>query len=157
MRYRLVFSRYAGFRTGLWGLLLYALLALVSQNKAWPDVVAETLAPPSFSHDSGFYDQPFDLVLTHPYPGVQIFYTLDGSIPDPDKLDGIHIRDRTGELVLLTNVSITFDHKPDYFLGVIETVFSRLPSPAVIFRICPCSWKPCLQRGIASATGKQRD
>ncbi|HLR77697.1 MAG TPA: chitobiase/beta-hexosaminidase C-terminal domain-containing protein, partial [Burkholderiaceae bacterium] len=88
MRNHSVFSQYAGFRTVLWGLLLYTVLALVSQNKAWPDVVAEALAPPSFSHDSGFYDQPFDLVLTHPDPGVQIFYTLDGSIPDPDNLDG---------------------------------------------------------------------
>lgn len=88
MRNRSVFTRYTGFRSVLWGLLLYAVLALVGQNKAWPDVVAETLAPPLFSHDSGFYDQPFDLVLTYPDPGVQIFYTLDGSIPDPDNLDG---------------------------------------------------------------------
>ena len=40
------------------------------------------LAPPSFSQDPGFYAEPFELSLTVDEPGVQVFYTLDGSTPD---------------------------------------------------------------------------
>lgn len=45
------------------------------------------LEPPVFSHEAGFYDQPFDLVLSVPDapPGVQIYYTTDGSTPGPDQ------------------------------------------------------------------------
>jgi hypothetical protein len=35
----------------------------------------------SFSHPSGFYDSPFDLVLTSPLADADIIYTLDGSNP----------------------------------------------------------------------------
>jgi len=35
----------------------------------------------SFSHPSGFYDNPFDLLLTAPLPDMGIVYTLDGSNP----------------------------------------------------------------------------
>lgn len=46
------------------------------------------LQPPSFSHDSGFYPNEFDLTIAHPEPGIKIYYTLDGSDPDPDNLNG---------------------------------------------------------------------
>src|SRR5699024_12279331 len=46
------------------------------------------LDAPRFSHHSGFYTQPFELTLAHPDDGVNIYYTLDGSEPDPNTLDG---------------------------------------------------------------------
>jgi len=46
------------------------------------------LDAPRFSHHSGFYTQPFELTLAHPDDGVNIYYTLDGSEPDPNNLDG---------------------------------------------------------------------
>ncbi|UCH14928.1 MAG: CotH kinase family protein [Bacteroidales bacterium] len=35
----------------------------------------------SFSHDAGFYDNPFDLGISSPDPEADIIYTLDGSNP----------------------------------------------------------------------------
>ncbi len=35
----------------------------------------------SFSHDAGFYNNPFNLNITSPDPGANIIYTLDGSNP----------------------------------------------------------------------------
>jgi|LSQX01.1.fsa_nt_gb hypothetical protein len=42
----------------------------------------EVLDPPIFSHMGGFYNEPFELNITHNDPDVTIVYTLDGSIPD---------------------------------------------------------------------------
>ena len=56
-----------------------------------------TVAPPEFSHASGFYSRSFYLELTHEHPQAIIYYTLDGSTPDTtSKLytDPIHIFDR---------------------------------------------------------------
>ncbi len=39
------------------------------------------LPTPTFSHASGIYNSAFNLNLTHPISGVQIYYTLDGSHP----------------------------------------------------------------------------
>jgi hypothetical protein len=35
----------------------------------------------NFSHDRGFYDEPFDLEITSDTPGAEIHYTTDGSRP----------------------------------------------------------------------------
>jgi hypothetical protein len=48
----------------------------------------EILEPPVFSHSAGFYGSPFDLSLTASDPEIQMVYTLDGSEPDPENLDG---------------------------------------------------------------------
>jgi hypothetical protein len=45
------------------------------------------LQPPVFSHKAGFYDSPFELTITAD-PEAEIIYTLDGSEPDPDNLEG---------------------------------------------------------------------
>lgn len=50
------------------------------------------LVPPTFSHESGFYPEAFELTLSHPDPDVTIYYTLDGSDPDPDNLKGSTFR-----------------------------------------------------------------
>lgn len=61
----------------------------------WAGVLVESglaehpVDAPVFSHASGFYETPFDLTLSHPDPDVTILYTLDGSEPDPLRLDGV--------------------------------------------------------------------
>ena len=42
------------------------------------------LGAPTLSHTTGFYDEPFDLEITSSDPDATIYYTLDGSYPDPD-------------------------------------------------------------------------
>ncbi|CAB1275347.1 CotH kinase family protein [Candidatus Nitrosacidococcus tergens] len=41
-----------------------------------------------FSQPSGFYEKEFKLSLSHPDSNVKIYYTLDGSEPDPNNLKG---------------------------------------------------------------------
>lgn len=51
----------------------------------------------TFSKDSGFYEEPFELEIYAP-PGTDIFYTLDGSDPDENALlyaEPIRIEDAT--------------------------------------------------------------
>lgn len=48
----------------------------------------QSLQPPTFSHESGFYNEEFQLNLTHEDPEVQIIYTLDGSEPNINNLNG---------------------------------------------------------------------
>jgi len=48
-----------------------------SNNGSYLAVVADT----KFSHDRGFYDAPFDAVITCETPGAMIRYTTDGSTP----------------------------------------------------------------------------
>ncbi len=49
----------------------------------------EILDPPVFSHQGGFYGQPFDLALSATSAGATIVYTLDGSHPSKDNLAGM--------------------------------------------------------------------
>lgn len=44
-----------------------------------PELVKDT----AFSVDRGFHEDPFDLVITCATPDANIYYTLDGSEPDP--------------------------------------------------------------------------
>lgn len=69
---------------GLWVLWLLAM--------AWPVHAAETEGAPVLSHVAGFYDKPFFLRLSHPDPGVTIYYTLDGSDPHPAHVEGVTYR-----------------------------------------------------------------
>lgn len=77
--------------------LRYTLLVLISMwissffSYAYAALNHE-LEPPYFSHESGFYAEEFDLVLSHPDPEVRIYYTLDGSDPDPENLNGSTFR-----------------------------------------------------------------
>jgi hypothetical protein len=48
----------------------------------------ELLAPPTFSQVGGFYAEGFNLSLTATDPDVTILYTMDGSIPDSNNLNG---------------------------------------------------------------------
>jgi hypothetical protein len=51
----------------------------ISAEKDMPET--QDYAGVSFSKRSGFYDSPFELVLTSPDPGRQIVFTLDGTNP----------------------------------------------------------------------------
>ncbi len=48
----------------------------------------DELPSPSFSHASGFYDNPFNLVLSTGVTGASIYFTTDGSEPDTSNLEG---------------------------------------------------------------------
>ncbi len=49
---------------------------------------SEVLETPVFSASGGFYSNDFNITLSHPDEEVQIYYTLDGSVPDPNSIDG---------------------------------------------------------------------
>ncbi|MFO7780066.1 MAG: CotH kinase family protein [Spirochaetia bacterium] len=48
-----------------------------------PDRI-EPLGSVAFSRQAGFYDEPFDLELSTSLAGARIYYTVDGSEPDPE-------------------------------------------------------------------------
>jgi len=52
------------------------------------EAFSEVLTPPLFSVYGGFFTNEFDLTLSHTDEDVQIIYTLDGSVPDPNNLEG---------------------------------------------------------------------
>ncbi|ASB49424.1 CotH kinase family protein [Alkalitalea saponilacus] len=54
-------------------------------TKAYAEILN---AEPFFSHTGGFYTEPFELTISTDIPGATIYYTLDGSEPNPDNLDG---------------------------------------------------------------------
>ncbi len=49
---------------------------------------SELLSPPAYSKMSGFYNEEFELKISHEDPDVTIVYTLDGSAPGLENLDG---------------------------------------------------------------------
>src|SRR3954468_10882014 len=54
-------------------------LALTSRGADLSNIV--TVADTKFSHDRGFYETNFSLLITCATPGVTIRYTLDGKAP----------------------------------------------------------------------------
>ncbi|MBB1139002.1 CotH kinase family protein [Myroides sp. WP-1] len=48
----------------------------------------QQIDPPTFSANSGFYDQAFLLQLQHPNANATVLYTLDGSEPSLDNVNG---------------------------------------------------------------------
>lgn len=61
-------------------------------------VAAEVLKEPGFSAECGFYEMPFELEIKVP-KGTNVYYTLDGSEPDPETAE------RYEEPILVTDVS----------------------------------------------------
>lgn len=93
------------------------------------------LSPVSFSHESGFHDEPFQLFLDTAYTGddVVIYYSLDGSLPTPDqhiydpdegiRIDPEAVTDRTiFSNERTTHISEPFSHDLD---DVLEAVTVR--------------------------------
>lgn len=88
------------------------------------------LTPPRFSWASGFYTNEFDLALDHPDSNVVIYYTLDGSDPDPRHIDHDHpyqqthkydgpirVRSREGDPDLFSTIKttdLTYHWLPDW-------------------------------------------
>lgn len=72
-----------------YALLLRTSLALLLALCGLPQLAAAA-APdaPRFSSPGGFYPQAFDLKLSAADSTARIYYTLDGSLPDPDNLEG---------------------------------------------------------------------
>ena len=63
------------------------MLFTIFQNIALADT-GTPLPSPEFSHKSGLYEYPFVLYLSTNVIAGNIYYTLDGSEPDPDNLNG---------------------------------------------------------------------
>ncbi len=52
----------------------------------------EALDEPTFSHASGFHDTNINVALAHTDPTAAVYYTTDGSDPDPDNVSGTSYR-----------------------------------------------------------------
>jgi|GEM_PF-3349159 len=48
--------------------------------------ISGLVLPPQFSHEGGFFNEPISLALTTSEPELDIYYTLDGSDPDPQQV-----------------------------------------------------------------------
>lgn len=66
-----------------WGFTMEPTPGASNNNSTW---YSEVLEEPQFSHQGGFYTAPFQLTLESDDPNVTIYYTLDGSEPDPNNL-----------------------------------------------------------------------
>ncbi|TNF07929.1 MAG: hypothetical protein EP317_03945 [Bacillota bacterium] len=92
---------------------------------------------PTFSHESGFYDEDFYLILT-PKPNTTIYYTLDGSDPtlsstiytEPLLIEEQYI-EATGEEILIQNriEGYLTDPIPTYPISFIRTGTDKWKSP----------------------------
>ncbi len=70
---------------GSWGFFPQPTPYASNNGSVWyPEVIGE----PVFSQQGGFYTAPFNLSLNSDDPEVIIYYTLDGSEPDPANLNG---------------------------------------------------------------------
>lgn len=77
----------------------------------------EYVNPPTFSFQSGFYDEPFDLEINAD-DGLRIFYTTDGSIPDINSIeytDPIYVFDRTCEPDIINSLPRTIEQYDDNY------------------------------------------
>lgn len=54
--------------------------------------LAELLAPPVFSQNSGVFTASFNLTISHPNPNAIIIYTTDGSEPNINNLNGTNFQ-----------------------------------------------------------------
>ncbi len=51
-------------------------------------IFAQELSPPEISMESGFYEEDLEVSITHSDPSVTLLYTLDGSEPSIDNING---------------------------------------------------------------------
>lgn len=71
-----------------------------NQN-AYMGLVADT----KFSHNRGFYDAPFSLIITCDTPGARIYYTADGSDPIENEAPAAGAAQYTGPVSISTNTA----------------------------------------------------
>ena len=85
---------------------------LAANKKGTPYAAKAHVASPRFSHNSGFYDEPFDLALAS-YKTYKVYYTTDGSVPDENSMlytGPIRIADATSNpntLSMNTDITVT--------------------------------------------------
>ncbi len=92
------------------------------------------LEPPVFSRTGGFFDEYLSLDIIHPDQKVDIFFTIDGSIPDPSqKIDTFQVMQSYPDGTILTwktrthvyDSTLNFDYSdiPDNNIQYINTTF----------------------------------
>jgi len=91
----------------------------------------EILDPPTFSHTGGFYANPFSLSLTHPDNQVDIYYTLDGSDPNPDRVNGFvfSYKNQYKERPNTTTYPLKYDTVFSFAYQAPISLTNRTPSP----------------------------
>ncbi|MBM3823139.1 MAG: hypothetical protein FJ404_09675 [Verrucomicrobia bacterium] len=72
----------AAFSTGFTYRLILALSWTLAAS--WGLAAEKGGGTVKFNQERGFFDKPFSLELKHSEPGVQIYYTLDGTEPKPE-------------------------------------------------------------------------
>ncbi|MDI6402908.1 CotH kinase family protein, partial [Balneolaceae bacterium ANBcel3] len=80
-------------------------------NAGSSDTGGDILDPPLFSHIGGFYQEPFELDLSHPDPNVSIYYTMDGSTPTTESkkwTQTVILSDRSGEPNSISEIQTTY-------------------------------------------------
>lgn len=105
------------------------------------DGVLGFLAPPVFSVDRGFRDEPFDVEVWTPTAGATVRYTLDGSWPGPDHGEEVTGPIRIEGTATLRAVSLREGFEPAYSTHsyiFLDDVL-RQPSRPEGF---PATWQP---------------
>ena len=92
-------------RAGILLLLVFCAAAVPAGGPALAGQTEPEIPAPEFSRVSGFYDDPFELMIL-PEEGLSVYYTRDGSIPDEtDTLytGPLEVIDRTDEKNVLSD------------------------------------------------------
>ncbi|MFA9458562.1 CotH kinase family protein [Halalkalibacter sp. AB-rgal2] len=83
--------------------------------------IAENEEQVIFSHPNGFYDEELSLELLSPVEELTIYYTLDGSEPDPmnneqtfEYIEPIQLTNRTGEENSISTIPTNFMNFSDF-------------------------------------------
>lgn len=90
--------------------------SLATSNETAKHITARILNNPEFSHESGFYDEPFTLKVECQL-GQKVYYTLDGSVPTMDSkeyIDGIYIENISDQPNVVTAVKNVITEWEDY-------------------------------------------
>lgn len=104
-------------------------------------VAYQGITPPvEFSQQSGFYTGAFDMSLANSDPQAQVYYTLDGSDPNPENLSPVSYTYKndysSGDLLTRTyqsfayDGSITIDQRQVPFLSGIAGINTTASAPA---------------------------
>jgi hypothetical protein len=99
-------------------------------------IISQTLPEPvQFSIPGGFYTEQFVLELYHPDPDARIYFSLDGSVPDPENINGktyLHVdRYQSDQQVMLEKKYTTYSYDIDSPIiirnrSLEENYFSRM-------------------------------
>jgi hypothetical protein len=102
-----------------WKIVVFSILTIAFLPAAL-NAKSPTLNAPEFSHESGIYNEDFKLAISHDLSDASIFYTLDGSIPDPENLNGSSFLYRESNLKQVDFVSKQITYKTINYKSPIE-------------------------------------